>query len=93
MTTRIRLSRRKGWRLPDGAVVVARPTKWGNPHRVRADLTADQAVALYRSELLARVGNPETIEALRELRGHDLACWCRLDRPCHADVLLEVANW
>jgi len=26
------------------------------------------------------------------LRGHDLACWCPLDQPCHADRLLEVAN-
>jgi hypothetical protein len=26
------------------------------------------------------------------LRGHDLACWCPLDQPCHADVLLELAN-
>jgi hypothetical protein len=26
------------------------------------------------------------------LRGRDLACWCHLDQPCHADVLLEVAN-
>ena len=31
-------------------------------------------------------------EARRLLRGHDLACWCPLDQPCHADVLLEVAN-
>jgi hypothetical protein len=29
---------------------------------------------------------------LAPLRGHDLACWCRLDAPCHADVLLELAN-
>lgn len=28
----------------------------------------------------------------RELRGLDLACWCPLDEPCHADVLLEIAN-
>lgn len=28
----------------------------------------------------------------RELRGKNLACWCRLDQPCHADVLLELAN-
>jgi hypothetical protein len=28
----------------------------------------------------------------RELRGKDLACWCPLDAPCHADVLLELAN-
>lgn len=26
-----------------------------------------------------------------ELRGKDLACWCPLDQPCHADVLLEIA--
>jgi len=29
---------------------------------------------------------------LPELRGKDLACWCPLDKPCHADVLLEIAN-
>ncbi len=27
-----------------------------------------------------------------ELRGHDLCCWCPADQPCHADVLLELAN-
>ncbi len=26
------------------------------------------------------------------LRGKNLACWCKLDQPCHADVLLELAN-
>lgn len=26
------------------------------------------------------------------LRGKNLACWCALDKPCHADVLLELAN-
>lgn len=29
---------------------------------------------------------------LSPLRGKDLACWCALDQPCHADVLLELAN-
>lgn len=28
----------------------------------------------------------------KELRGKNLACWCALDKPCHADVLLELAN-
>jgi hypothetical protein len=32
------------------------------------------------------------VASLPELRGRDLACWCPLDEPCHADVLLEVAN-
>lgn len=31
-------------------------------------------------------------DAFAELRGRDLACWCPLDQPCHADVLLELAN-
>lgn len=29
---------------------------------------------------------------LNELKGKDLACWCRPDSPCHADVLLVLAN-
>lgn len=36
-----------------------------------------------RSDILRRIG---------ELRGRDLACWCPLDQPCHADVLLALAN-
>jgi len=32
------------------------------------------------------------ISDLGPLAGHDLACWCPLDQPCHADVLLELAN-
>jgi hypothetical protein len=37
-------------------------------------------------------GHPELLAALSELRAKDLACWCPLDQPCHADVLLELAN-
>jgi hypothetical protein len=37
--------------------------------------------------------DPEWAAVLREkLGGKDLACWCPLDQPCHADVLLEIAN-
>ena len=32
------------------------------------------------------------IVAAHELAGKDLACWCPLSSPCHADVLLELAN-
>lgn len=46
------------------------------------------AVQGYRRDLPT-----ELVEAARaELRGHDLCCWCPLDQPCHADVLLEIAN-
>jgi Domain of unknown function (DUF4326) len=86
---RIQLRRVSGWRKPEGAVVVARPTKWGNPYTV-AERGRARAVELYREHLLA---NPGLLEAARaELAGHDLACWCELTDPCHADVLLELAN-
>lgn len=35
-------------------------------------------------------GHP--MELVRQLRGKNLACWCGLDQPCHADVLLRAAN-
>lgn len=45
---------------------------------------------------LAEIGEipkPPTLDEIRrELRGKDLACWCPLDGPCHAEVLLEIAN-
>jgi len=53
-------------------------------------VTRQLAVDLYRAWLLCR---PAAVQAAREtLAGRDLACWCPLDQPCHADVLLEVAN-
>jgi hypothetical protein len=89
---RLRRSRAKGYRMPQGAVFVGRPTKWGNPYRVgspEAPTNAD-AVALFRAYLER---SPDLIEqAKRELRGKDLICWCGELEPCHADVWLEVAN-
>lgn len=32
------------------------------------------------------------LDQIHRLRGKNLACWCPLDQPCHADVLLEIAN-
>lgn len=160
---RIQLSRAKGYRKPEGAIVVARPTKWGNPFgyrtrtglarvpavfdpnaeweyegRISADgmrhdyhhpggeitvchvryMTRAEIVQTYRQALLGEetpamsglgakgkwlgrwVGkHPNqrreyiTAEVVRrELAGKDLACWCPLTEPCHADVLLGVAN-
>jgi uncharacterized protein DUF4326 len=87
---RFQRSRRKGARLPPGTVVVTRPTKWGNPHPL--ELGRPEAVRLYREDLLAGRLRITIDDVRRELRGRDLACYCPLDEPCHADVLLEVAN-
>lgn len=100
MPKRIQMTRTRLWR-PDnpGAVIVARPSKWGNPYKVgehphgdrrRKPYTPETAVAEYRRRE-AR-GAAFSAMVARELRGKDLACWCALDQPCHADVLLEIAN-
>jgi hypothetical protein len=101
---RVQLSRRKGWRMPPGAVKVDRSgqKRWGNPFlwsmygKALSDENGESqraaAVADYRQWIM----QPEQAhlrDAIRtELRGKDLACWCPPDQPCHADVLLELAN-
>jgi hypothetical protein len=104
MPDRVQLSRQKGWRMPENALKVDRSTRWGNPFsvgdRVHADpslpvavcFSRQQAVDAFRGFCEHRAGR-EFVAAIREnLRGKDLACWCPLDQPCHADVLLELAN-
>ncbi|WP_252443347.1 DUF4326 domain-containing protein [Pseudonocardia humida] len=75
--------------MPPGAVYVGRPSRRGNPWSV-AEHGAAEAVARYRAWLLADSARLAVVRA--ELAGRDLACWCRLDASCHADVLLELAN-
>ena len=89
---RIQRRRVKGWRMPERAVIVTRPTRWGNPFRVTAQRSRREVVVAY-SIWIEMPGQQELRNAIkRELRGHDLVCWCRLDKPCHADILLRVAN-
>ena len=110
---RVQLSRRKGWRKPPNTVVVARPSKWGNPFTVSAAIDSGLAeteregravaVEAFRAWLRGGAGvagwSPASdahrlriLAELPELAGKNLACWCPLDQPCHADVLLELAN-
>jgi Domain of unknown function (DUF4326) len=87
---RVRMTRRMPWRhLAPDAVIVDRRSRWGNPHTV-AEHGRTRAVALYRWDLHTTPGRLD--QARRELAGRDLACWCRLDEACHADVLLAAVN-
>jgi|HubBroStandDraft_6_1064221.scaffolds.fasta_scaffold04948_10 hypothetical protein len=85
---RVQRKRTKGWKMPPNTVYVGRPTRWRNPYRVGTCLIGDaeSAVMAFRANL------PLGDAWLSPLRGKNLACWCSLDQPCHADVLLEIAN-
>ncbi len=112
---RIQLRRTKGWQMPENTVVVARPTKWGNPfvihhpgHAKAKPMTPALATSGFRSMVEKESGwfpvplpwpkgkipaqFTTVADVQSELRGKNLACWCPLDQPCHADVLLELAN-
>lgn len=136
--------------MPESAIYVGRPGKWGNPFahrermgglvryqpstpdefefegRISADgmrhdyfhpdghvtaymvryATRAEIVELFRRTLIepdrgmrgaypsraGRFAKFNIVEVVDQLRGHDLACWCPLSSPCHADVLLELAN-
>lgn len=105
--SRVQLSRRKGWRMPANTVKVCRPGKWGNPFNLadvldyyggdKAKASADCVRSYLRwiedgTNYCSDDAPPSIEEIQRELRGKNLACWCALDAPCHADVLLHLAN-
>lgn len=78
---RIQRRRSRGWQMPEGAVYVGRPTKWGNPYKVGArnpygTITKDNRHAA--SMYLGFAPQNETLVAAAraELAGRDLACWC-----------------
>ena len=124
---RIQMTRARPWRKDHPyAVIVARPSKWGNPFKIGAPGVpdAETAVRLFAeslspythhgpavhgskiADLYVGIANMEDVE--HDLRGKDLACWCCLCdahrdgkpwdvdcpdcAPCHADVLLRMAN-
>jgi hypothetical protein len=103
MPVRIQRKRTKGFDLhaassnPNGVKCVTRGTGWGNHWRI-GDPDPDKGHPMTGPEVLARfeedalkmaLVNPAWLEPLR---GKDLACWCKPDAPCHADILLRLAN-
>ena len=122
---RIQRKRIKGWRMPENAVYVGRPTKWGNPFKLDEDgfivyfskdklfkdgdpwrywsysggFSEHDIVDLYRMWIKGRLrsdkvlGSPPKISEIKEeLKGKDLVCWCHLDKPCHADLLIKICH-
>ena len=99
---RIQLRRMKGWRLQEvapGAVKVDRSTKWGNPFEVGDKELSwrSTVVEMFRGWVHEPAQAALRAEAVAELKGKPLACWCPLPEPgrpdhCHAAVLIEIAN-
>lgn len=107
MTTaqRIQLKRTKAWKMPSDTVKVDRATPYGNPFTrdfvagFFPELTNKQvrqkSVDLFREWITGTIEKgwcDRKPPSLETLRGKSLACWCHPGEPCHADVLLEIAN-
>lgn len=87
---RVQRKRTKGWKMPDNTVYVGRGSLYGSPYKISASISREESIELYRKLLKT---STYIIDAIREdLKGKNLACWCSLDKPCHADILLELAN-
>lgn len=75
--------------IPKGAVYVGRPTKFGNPFPMAFPEDRPLVISKFRQHVKE---HPELTRAIKEeLKGRDLVCFCA-PLPCHADILLEIAN-
>lgn len=63
---------------------------WAIRNKERMVESREEAVALFATVLALDGAGLALVRA--ELRGKDLACWCPPEGPCHADVLLQIAN-
>lgn len=106
---RIQRRRTKGWVMPENTVYVGRPTMWGNYASDQAGVKRGRlATILFRDWIENEASETWKGRMRIDLRGRNLACWCRLCnrhqdgkplgedcpacQPCHADVLLQMAN-
>jgi hypothetical protein len=69
-------------------IYIGRPSRWGNPFKVGRDGARGECIQLFERYLLE---TPQLLDALGELRGLVLGCWCA-PRPCHGGVLVRLAN-
>jgi hypothetical protein len=103
---RIQRHRTKGWKMPPNTIYVGRPSKYGNPFQIGKSfetffesskpfepnslLTRQEAIDAYEYWLQGQLYLNKNFLSL--LKGKDLACWCKEDELCHADILIEYAN-
>lgn len=100
---RIQCKRTKGWRMPSNTVYVGSPTIFANPfignfpaylykRWLAGSINRRQFTLKARRPHILHHDRKRILDSLDRLRGKNLACCCKPDDYCHADVLLEVAN-
>jgi hypothetical protein len=76
---------------PPDAVYVGRPSSWGNPFVTQQHTKAGHAEVVGQFRNYAEDKLKKEPDWLKPLKGKDLICWCS-PLPCHAEVLMEMAN-
>lgn len=82
-------------------VYIGRPSKWGNPFTFKQETIAEFVVP--KDEVLPRYAawlkqQTELMEALYELKGKTLGCWCKPAKGfqgkvlCHGQILAALAD-
>ena len=69
-------------------ILIDRRTKWGNPFFIGKDGTRDEVISKYEAYIMNK---PELIQALPELIGKTLGCWCK-PLACHGDILKRMVE-
>ena len=64
-------------------------SKWANPFNIGPTCTREESLVLYADYLM---GRQDLLDAIPELRGKVLACWCKPEFACHGDILAKWAN-
>ena len=69
-------------------VYIGRGSKWGNPFIIGKDGTREDVISKYEMYIMDR---DSLIEALPELEGKVLGCFCK-PLPCHGDILVRMVE-
>lgn len=71
--------------------MIDRETKFGNPFRLEEDggkYTREESIEAYREWFVEKIRTDQEFrQAVEDLRGQTLGCWCK-PKACHGDVIL-----
>jgi len=86
---RVQRKREKGYRLPPNTLVITRGTKYGNPHKMENESEREKCIAQFARDI-SKALIAEFVRECEEKGIENLACFCPLDKTCHADVWIEI---